>query len=1124
MAPGGDLELRLIVRYEGLKATQYFAKYTPESEKVFRDDLQALKLPHPKRENTNLLSHGSVECFWESVQKDGVLHQHLVYKALPPDKGNQRILAENLKNLSIAKLTLKQLYDSFPFFLSVSSNFLLRDPRNPNNSAAMRRQNPPSRPSSSITKKPSPLARSQSSAANPRLPPRPTPPAANAPPKRRPEDVFRTSANPYSLILDDAFPRRPSTPNPYCTMSPSGVPDITTRFPPATRPASDWASSSRSASSQSGPSSLKRPHAALSNVQQGQSSSSSKSLSSEAEWEYWHQFDAAMSNMPQDHGWNPPPGSTCNTDRASERPTKVAKTHEGPFELPKKPAPGVPLPNRVPLSVLMSSLPPASTKLPKQSLDKLPPSQHAGPVKTQASGPRPSRAVSSGPVPKVPIPSAPSWLRADRVDDRRITSQRKPSSGAVPSTSTVVPVPTQKPAPSAPSTSTPPHVPASTSTSTARMNMVRTHGGPLPSRPPLRPSAQLTREQTQKITSAAATGVVAQSTPSTFKATPASASSSQSLTVPASSSDARGESSPMPGFAASSTVSSGADPAPLKPPVVDLHHKRPHIEQADARALALKMATKAHEPPAPVQRTTAAPSSGSAPSRSVVPIQPVASARIATTSKPALTVRLQQNSPIAKPPTSPAKTIAPPTPVSLTKPTPPLTALDSAASDASMSIRVKEEPIEVQMLAPWTSPIESSAPIYIKEEVDTTSSLFLDSTPAEKRTRPSRFAQLVEPSPLPTPPPSAEPLHPTQTPPTTATTTPKRTSRFADKTIVQQSGPVAGPSGATTNLGESVAQSSVVITVPPSPPISSTSPPTDPENQPLPALLNNQIPDRYTHEHTHTYESYEHEHKNGADEDTMARGTATRTSKPYGSHQNNNHRREREDSATRIQSLTRESWSIKREITAALEREKDVIAELKSLDSKSVPAPTRLWDTKDDARIHDLRNRLNSAEGELEEEKRRAWVMDRALEEERELRFCGRTRAAGCHPTIEELERELKQEREKRQRSGGRDYGYRRECREPFVVPSLVDAYLQISQLTSRALKAAAERKAAEKAGVPTAGGSDASGSGAAGGSLMTGWTSTSSGCTVMATVLTTDPSAQANPKLPTEDMDLSDS
>ena len=68
----GCLELKITVRYEGLKATQYFSKYTHRSEVVLKDDLLALKLPHPKRGNTTFISHGCVECVWPLVPKNGV--------------------------------------------------------------------------------------------------------------------------------------------------------------------------------------------------------------------------------------------------------------------------------------------------------------------------------------------------------------------------------------------------------------------------------------------------------------------------------------------------------------------------------------------------------------------------------------------------------------------------------------------------------------------------------------------------------------------------------------------------------------------------------------------------------------------------------------------------------------------------------------------------------------------------------------------------------------------------------------------------------------------------------------------------------------------------------------------
>ena len=81
--PGAQLlDFRLVVIYNGVKATQYFTKFTPESVDVFRSDLTALKLPHPKKENMTFVSHGHVECFWYGVQKNGVRRVFCVYVLL----------------------------------------------------------------------------------------------------------------------------------------------------------------------------------------------------------------------------------------------------------------------------------------------------------------------------------------------------------------------------------------------------------------------------------------------------------------------------------------------------------------------------------------------------------------------------------------------------------------------------------------------------------------------------------------------------------------------------------------------------------------------------------------------------------------------------------------------------------------------------------------------------------------------------------------------------------------------------------------------------------------------------------------------------------------------------------
>ncbi|KDR79247.1 hypothetical protein GALMADRAFT_1229889 [Galerina marginata CBS 339.88] len=99
--PWPTLDLKLLVRYHGIKATQYFAKFTPESENILRDDLTVLKLPHPKRENMTLLLHGYLECFWPGAPKGGVLHKHIKGKIDPEP--------ETMKQLSISTLTLKEI-------------------------------------------------------------------------------------------------------------------------------------------------------------------------------------------------------------------------------------------------------------------------------------------------------------------------------------------------------------------------------------------------------------------------------------------------------------------------------------------------------------------------------------------------------------------------------------------------------------------------------------------------------------------------------------------------------------------------------------------------------------------------------------------------------------------------------------------------------------------------------------------------------------------------------------------------------------------------------------------------------------------------------------------------------
>ncbi|PPQ85126.1 hypothetical protein CVT25_004226 [Psilocybe cyanescens] len=95
-------EIKLQVRYNGLKATQYFSKFTPESENVFREDLFSLRLPYPKREKTTFISYGCIECAWPAVRKDGTLHKQIALKSQAPK--------DLLKELSISNITTKYIY------------------------------------------------------------------------------------------------------------------------------------------------------------------------------------------------------------------------------------------------------------------------------------------------------------------------------------------------------------------------------------------------------------------------------------------------------------------------------------------------------------------------------------------------------------------------------------------------------------------------------------------------------------------------------------------------------------------------------------------------------------------------------------------------------------------------------------------------------------------------------------------------------------------------------------------------------------------------------------------------------------------------------------------------------
>ncbi|KAF5339749.1 hypothetical protein D9611_009131 [Ephemerocybe angulata] len=95
------LDITVAIRYRGLKATQYFSKLDKDSIEILRQDLIALKIPHPKAESIYLTSHGCVEFFWTGIEPHKILHKNLLQKLRPTDSIAQQNLQNLLNDLSM---------------------------------------------------------------------------------------------------------------------------------------------------------------------------------------------------------------------------------------------------------------------------------------------------------------------------------------------------------------------------------------------------------------------------------------------------------------------------------------------------------------------------------------------------------------------------------------------------------------------------------------------------------------------------------------------------------------------------------------------------------------------------------------------------------------------------------------------------------------------------------------------------------------------------------------------------------------------------------------------------------------------------------------------------------------
>ncbi|KAH9831990.1 uncharacterized protein C8Q71DRAFT_779009 [Rhodofomes roseus] len=132
-----------------------------------------------------------------------------------------------------------------------------------------------------------------------------------------------------------------------------------------------------------------------------------------------------------------------------------------------------------------------------------------------------------------------------------------------------------------------------------------------------------------------------------------------------------------------------------------------------------------------------------------------------------------------------------------------------------------------------------------------------------------------------------------------------------------------------------------------------------------------------------------------------------------------------------VSRLTREVSDVRRELSALVAREDDLVRQLERLGVRPAPEPSVVPRNA----VADVRK---ATEGEISNLRA-------------ELKAESDARAAAKHA--------LQQERHRRERSESTLADVRRECSAPFVVPSLMDAFVQISHLTGEILAAGTERR-----------------------------------------------------------------
>lgn len=155
-----------------------------------------------------------------------------------------------------------------------------------------------------------------------------------------------------------------------------------------------------------------------------------------------------------------------------------------------------------------------------------------------------------------------------------------------------------------------------------------------------------------------------------------------------------------------------------------------------------------------------------------------------------------------------------------------------------------------------------------------------------------------------------------------------------------------------------------------------------------------------------------------------------------------------------VRQLMRESFDLKREIQALVVKYSTVSRQLQSLDSSWVPEPLQFGP---DALVGNIGNAQNKERVQIDRSIERLKIqiedLQHDLRRSRDEQIVDRKDIEVERSQRSDAIRKLEEERKLREEAENALADVRRECRHPFVVPTLLDAFVQVSKLTTRGLK-----------------------------------------------------------------------